>query len=206
MKKDLIVALLCAPALLAAGGCAGRISKRGGAPTPQEVVQTNRLGMTDGEIDEFIKQFEKRWSQTPEEVQREWYRGLNELMRAAIEGDVEKMKSLLEAGHAVDPKQEGGETPLIFVSPGDPEIARLSFQLQKVDPSLYRSETNKRYVQCVRLLLAHGADVNHETSNGTTPLRVAIFCGQREIEGLLWHAGATNLGKRVDLGLAPRPR
>ena len=126
-------------------------------------------------------------------------------MRAAYEGDVEKMKSLLEAGHTVDPEQEDGTTPLIYVSRGDPEIARLRFQVQKVDPSLYRSETNRRYVQCVRLLLAHGADVNHETRNGTTPLQVAIFCGQREIEGMLWHAGATNLGKGAQLGLGPSP-
>ena len=181
MKKNGVLALVCAPALLATGGCAGGISKRDGAPTPQEVVQTNRL------------------------APREWYRRLDVVMRAAYEGDVEKMKSLLEAGHTVDPEQEDGTTPLIYVSRGDPEIARLRFQVQKVDPSLYRSETNRRYVQCVRLLLAHGADVNHETSNGTTPLRVAIFCRQREIEGMLWHAGATNLGKGAQLGLGPSP-
>ena len=89
--------------LLATNGCIRRISKHAGAPTPPVAVQTNQLEMTESEIDEFIKQLEKKWSQKPEEAEREYYQGLDELMRAAIEGDVEKMKSLLEAGHAVDP-------------------------------------------------------------------------------------------------------
>ena len=149
-----------------------------------------------------MKQFVKSLPVTPAEYDT----GLDDLVRAAIKGDLERMKSLLEAGHPVDPKDEHRETPLMIASRGDPEIARMRFQLRKVDETLYQKEANKRYVQCVRLLLAHGADVNNETDAGNTALRTSIFCGQTEIESLLWDAGATNLGKGPDLGSGPRPR
>jgi len=105
---------------------------------------------------------------------------------------------LLEAGHVVDPKTEHGETPLPLVCWGASNLSPLRHihnAALRFDESMYRREENMRYVQCVRLLVAHGADVNHETDLGTTPLRNAIICGQTEIESILWLAGATNEGK-----------
>jgi len=158
-------------------------------PTPPTRTDTNRTRLT---AEEAISAFETWLNKSPEIPESD------ELLRSAIFGDFEKMKALVEAGHPVDPKRERGDTPLTIVSSGSPilsHLRRIHNADLKFDDSMYRSEENVKYIKCVRLLLAHGADVNHETDLGTTPLRNAILNGQIEIESILRLAGATNEGK-----------
>src|SRR5436309_5343455 len=127
MKKARFISL-CLVMLLATSGCRSR--NQSSVPMSPVVLETNRMGMTQSEVEEFMKQFVKSLPVTPAEYDT----GLDDLVRAAIKGDLERMKSLLEAGHPVDPKDEHRETPLMIASRGDPEkIARMRFRLRKVD-------------------------------------------------------------------------
>ena len=127
------------------------------------------------------------------------------LLNAAAYGQTEVLKALLKAGHVVDATNDQGSTALIFAAGGDPIIRLRRFHGLKVDDP-YRGETNLTYIECVRLLLAHGADANRETEAiGISPLQSARSAGQSEIEAMLRDAGATNEGRWVSGYERPGP-
>lgn len=86
--------------------------------------------------------------------------GQSPLMMAAVQGDAEMTKLLLEA--KADVKQESaiGFTPLMYAI----------------------VEGNKA---CVELLLKNGADLQHRSKNGTTPVQLAERLKKPELAALL---------------------
>ena len=87
------------------------------------------------------------------------------LLQAACDGDVFKVKSLLEQGADINAKDKNGRTALILA-------------------------TEKGYVEIVKVLLEHGADVNAIDKNCNVPLSLAKEKGHSEIAQLLKQAGA----------------
>ncbi|CVK94712.1 uncharacterized protein FPRN_10066 [Fusarium proliferatum] len=85
------------------------------------------------------------------------------LHQAAEKGKVKLVERLLSLGHAVDPKKEGGYTPLHMASSIDD----------------------------IRVLLAAGANVNAPADRGLTPLHIATQRGVVEVMELLLQFGAS---------------
>jgi hypothetical protein len=88
-----------------------------------------------------------------------------ELRRAAENGDVAKLQTLLDGRPVVDARDADGRTALM--------VATLHGQAHVVD-----------------VLLAHGADPNAADANGTTPLQAALAGAQPSIAAALQRAGA----------------
>ncbi len=86
--------------------------------------------------------------------------GESEVIEAVKEGDVEKVRRLLEQPAAVHARDEQGWTPLNWAAgKGDTEM--------------------------VRLLLDHGADVTETGRDNRTPLRIAKAAGRKEAAEIL---------------------
>jgi len=88
-----------------------------------------------------------------------------DLVEAAREGSVERVRVLLASGVDINAKDKNGET------------------------ALHRA-ANKGYSQVVELLIANGADVNVRSNWGGTPLYEAAIEGRKEVAELLISAGA----------------
>ena len=104
--------------------------------------------------------------------------GHTRLMRAALEGELETVKALLESGADVNTKDSAGRTALMF------------------------AVTNMQ-TKCAKALVEHGADVNARANDGCTALMLAASAGATEIVRLLLSKGAdigaefTQTGKRA---------
>jgi ankyrin repeat protein len=103
-----------------------------------------------------------------------------ELKRAAEEGHLERVRSLVAAGADVNATDEHGSGTLLTFQP---EV--MAYLLaQGADPNRQNNENGAsvlaglayvNQVQCVRLLLAHGADPNRgRDESGETPLHHAL--------------------------------
>jgi ankyrin repeat protein len=90
---------------------------------------------------------------------------ISELHIAAYEGDVERVKKLLEKGANPNIQDEVGRTPL-------------------------RNAAFKGHVDVVKLLLEHGADPNIQNEYGDTPLHMAVYWGRVDVVKLLLEYGA----------------
>ena len=88
-----------------------------------------------------------------------------ELRRAAQNGDLPEMQTLLDSEPLIEARDENGRTALM--------LAALHGQSQAVD-----------------VLLAHGADPNAADGHGTTPLQAAVAGNQQAIAAALRRAGA----------------
>jgi len=87
---------------------------------------------------------------------------------AAVNGQTESLKILLEAGALPDPKNtDGGATPLILIT--------------------YSPLGN---IPCIKLLLKHGADIHAVDNKGRTALVHAATIGKKEVMEVLLDAGA----------------
>ncbi len=93
--------------------------------------------------------------------------GRTNLHYAALDGNAELARSLIQAGANPSAQDRDGWTPLHAAVQG-------------------------HHTEVVKLLLEHGADVELADSNGNTPLFRAVFesRGRPEIVGLLRAAGA----------------
>lgn len=87
------------------------------------------------------------------------------LRRAAETGDVQRLRTILDAPVSVDAPDSRGRTALL--------LAASRGQAESVD-----------------VLLAHGADPNVVDANGMTPLKAALGAGQPAIVAALRRAGA----------------
>lgn len=93
-----------------------------------------------------------------------------ELRKVATQGDLAKVRALLDQGTDVNAKSEYGATALSFAS-------------------------DKGHTEVVKLLLERGADPNVEdTFYGSTPLVWAVYNGRVEVVKLLVAAGAKTTG------------
>lgn len=95
--------------------------------------------------------------QTPSDAQA--------LMRAAGDGDVARVRSLLASGADVNAAAEGGETALMRASA-------------------------KGHLGVVEVLLDAGGDVHAKSENGFTPLFMAVFFGHAEVARVLLARGS----------------
>jgi cytohesin len=96
---------------------------------------------------------------------------------AALDGDLDRVKALLDAGTDVNAKDNGGQTPLHWAACGGHKTV-------------------------VELLLARGANVNAADSGRGTPLHDAAGNGHREVVQMLLAKGA-DPEPRDDEGLTP---
>jgi ankyrin repeat protein len=84
---------------------------------------------------------------------------------AARDGDLQKVRALIDEGAAIDARSDRGETPLI--------LAIL-----------------KGHADVVGLLIARGADVMARNERGLTPLHAAAYSGSADVARLLLDHGA----------------
>ena len=99
--------------------------------------------------------------------------GHTDLMRAALTGDIDTVKSLIAGGADVNERNEDGRTPLMFAA--------------------INGET-----ECAKELLQHGADVNAKANDGGTGLMLAASAGDVELIKALLARGADVSGKYVE--------
>jgi ankyrin repeat protein len=90
-----------------------------------------------------------------------------ELHRAAAQGDATTVRRRLDAGDAVDGRDNRGRTPL-------------------------HEAAGKGHVNVAAELLDHGADPNALAAGNMTPLHFAAMLGHPELAGLLLRRGARN--------------
>ena len=101
--------------------------------------------------------------------------GHTNLMRAALEGRTEAVKTLLEGGADPNEKDNEGRTSLMFA------VANIQ-------------------TDAVNLLLDHGADVNATAIDGCTALMLAASSGDSGIVRALLSKGAYVSGKFIATG------
>jgi len=104
-----------------------------------------------------------------------------ELLEAIKNGDVVKVKELLERGADANVKDDSHKTPLHYVA------------------SLYEDDIGAYIAE---LLIKHGADVNAKDEKGITPLHWAATSGKSRIINVLLENRA-DVNARSDEGLTP---
>jgi len=102
---------------------------------------------------------------------------MSELHEAVLEGDLQRVKKLLEQGANVNARNTVGWTPLHLAA-------------------------EKGYLEVARLLVEKGADVNARDDDGTTPLHFAALWGHLEVARLLVEKGA-DVDARNNFGTTP---
>ena len=100
-----------------------------------------------------------------------------DLLRAAADGNVFKVRDLLDEGANINTRMANGSTPLLG--------------------ALYY-----RYPQTAELLISRGADVNARTVQGVTPLHQAAWSDMPETCRLLLARGA-DPNARTNIGVTP---
>ncbi len=121
-----------------------------------------------------------------------------ELHIAAYEGDVERVKKLLEKGADPNARNVVSWTPLhVAASKNHIEIAKLLLE-HGADPNIQNKNgdtplhvaAREGYVDVVELLLKHGADPNAKNEYGWTPFHKAAFWDHVNVVKLLLKHGA----------------
>lgn len=123
----------------------------------------------------------------------------DELLGAALEGDLERVQQLLDSGSDPNVSDEEGWTALMWAAQNndtaiaealieagaDLDIAEVIYEETALTVALYNDSK-----ETVALLLEQGANANLQDSNGWTPLMTAASNGFIEAAQLLLNAGA----------------
>ncbi|XP_067003505.2 ankyrin repeat domain-containing protein 17 isoform X3 [Anabrus simplex] len=121
------------------------------------------------------------------------------LVEACTDGDVGTVRKLLTEGRSVHETTEEGESLLsLACSAGYYELAQVLLAMHanvedrgiKGDCTPLMEAASAGHVDIVRLLIAHGADVNAQSSSGNTPLMYACAGGHEEVVHTLLESGA----------------
>jgi ankyrin repeat protein len=132
------------------------------------------------------------------------------LFSAARTSDIEIVNAILAAGIDVNSTTDSGDSALHYAcSHGDIDVVRRLLQIPGVNVNIARDdgetplisavqENFEGSLEIVRLLIAHGADVNATTNVGTTSLFVAAEFGDLLIVRELIAAQATVSAVRGD--------
>ncbi|XP_033224897.1 ankyrin repeat domain-containing protein 17-like isoform X3 [Belonocnema kinseyi] len=121
------------------------------------------------------------------------------LVEACTDGDVGTVKKLLTEGRSVHETTEEGESLLsLACSAGYYELAQVLLAMSanvedrgiKGDCTPLMEAASAGHADIVRLLIAHGADVNAQSTSGNTPLMYACAGGHEEVVRALLDAGA----------------
>jgi len=124
--------------------------------------------------------------------------GLTPLILAAIRGELEIVKTLINAGADVNQANEGGLTPLhCAVNKNYAEMVRFLIEKEanvnavtsKGSSCLHWAALNKHLDLC-KLLIRHKAKINAKAINGFTPLHMAAYSDAADIITLLLENGA----------------
>jgi len=122
------------------------------------------------------------------------------LVAACTQGDISRVRRLLDEGRvSVHETTEEGESLLsLACSAGYYELAQVLLAMRanvedrgmKGDCTPLMEAASAGHTDIVRLLIAHGADVNAQSSSGNTPLMYACAGGHEEVVRVLLEAGA----------------
>jgi len=129
-----------------------------------------------------------------------------DLDNAAYEGDVKRVRKLLEKGVSPNVRDEYGSTPLHKAAfRGHVKVVKLLLE-HGADPNIQNkvgwtplhAAAFKGHVDVARLLLERGVDPNVRNDNGDTPLHDAAYKGHFDVVELLLERGADPTVKNKD--------
>ena len=103
----------------------------------------------------------------------EYGHGYTALMRAALDGNTERVKELIHQGAHINQRDDNGRTALMFA-------------------------VINRHYETMKVLLEYGADVNARSSKGGTALMGAALAGDLRMVQALLHKGAELHAKLTD--------
>jgi len=134
------------------------------------------------------------------------------LCEAAYNGDVERVKQLIEEGADVNARGIKGKTPLLrAASVGHLDVVKVLLENGadvdvgggKYTPLFHPIWDDNIDIEMVRTLIASGADVNaHPKEENTTPLFYAVYYGRPHVARILIEARA-DVNARTEDGLTP---
>jgi ankyrin repeat protein len=120
-----------------------------------------------------LQSFKKRLGEDPKAANLRAFGGATPLMYAALHGDTESVRLLLESGADPNMRNDAGATALMWATDN---------------------------AEKTRLLLERGAEVNAKSENGRTPLLIAARrFGSAPVVKLLLEHGADPSGKSADI-------
>jgi hypothetical protein len=135
------------------------------------------------------------------------------LPKAAREGDLARLKSLLDSGANPNRRDVNGSTALIEAAAGGQAAAARALLAARANPNLTSSGGRTPLIEAAiggrveiaRLLIAAGADLNIGERGAGTPLEAAEREGHTEMAALLRSSGARTSGRSVGDKVCVRP-
>ncbi|XP_038135248.1 cyclin-dependent kinase 4 inhibitor C-like [Cyprinodon tularosa] len=133
------------------------------------------------------------------------------LCNASASGNIEKVLLLLQAGANVNGLNRFGRTALQVVKLGHSALVEALLDKgadpNALDPVQHLSVTHdaarEGFVDTVRVLIHHGADVNRVDQHGNLPLHLAEREGHQEVVKLLLEHTADHRGPNTRSELRP---
>ncbi|XP_070515069.1 ankyrin repeat domain-containing protein 17 isoform X3 [Cardiocondyla obscurior] len=180
-------------ALLEAAGI-GKLSSADGKHLPDHEVLRRLTSSVSCALDEAAAALTRMRSDNPRTPNEK-----RSLVEACTDGDVGTVRKLLTEGRSVHETTEEGESLLsLACSAGYYELAQVLLAMNanvedrgiKGDCTPLMEAASAGHVDIVTLLIAHGADVNAQSTSGNTPLMYGCAGGHEEVVRVLLDSGA----------------